>query len=71
MAYLITANVNDGSAVSKDFEPEIDGVVKASLSALDIVPEDRLARVPRRLRIGSPRRGGGARWYEPGRSLTE
>jgi len=59
MAYIIGGNVNDGSAVSREFEPEIDRVVKASLNGLDTVPADILAQVPRKLRIGPPLRGEG------------
>jgi hypothetical protein len=54
MPYIISASVTDGSAVSKDFEPEIDGRLMAVIAISTPTSEERDA-IPRTLRIGCPK----------------
>ena len=52
MPYIFGPSTHPGSSVSKDFEPEIDGLLLARLQSDDTLSHEELETVPRVLRIG-------------------
>jgi hypothetical protein len=58
MPYVVRTSGSDSRAVSKDFDPAITMDFKRQLiGVFPLTPEGRLS-IPKRLRIGRPRKGG-------------
>lgn len=58
MPYLVGLSVSDGSAVRKQFDPEIARELHAKITLLTSISTEDRAAIPRVLRVSERRRGG-------------
>ena len=58
MPYVIHSSSSDSRSVAKDFDPDITIDYKRQLVGTFPMTADGQAAIPKRLRVGSPRRGG-------------